>query len=67
MSVSVLQIIDRVIVLGFEKQAYLSISNRVYPRNKTLSNQSISANIFNQFFKLVMSMLSRPQSNARFK
>lgn len=67
MSVSVLQIIDRVIVLGFEKQAYLSISNRVYPRNKTLSNQSISANIFNQFFKLVMSMLSRPQPNARFK
>jgi hypothetical protein len=53
-TVSVLQIFSHIMVLGWDRQAYFSIGNRVYPSNKSTSMTSFGSNNLQSFFLCLM-------------
>ena len=64
-TVSVLQIVEHLMMLGFEKQVYFGMVNRVFPQNKNISSASAAATVLNQFFNCVLDILTRADSEVR--
>jgi hypothetical protein len=65
LSVSVLQILQHLILLGFEKQTYFGLTNRNFPLSKTLGSASAASTVIGQFFSTLLSILSRPSNEVR--
>ena len=59
MSITILQIFQELMVLGYEKECYLGLTNRAYPQTKTVSTSSIVSNILSDFSTTILNMLSR--------